>query len=108
MIRRPPRSTLFPYTTLFRSMPRVVVFDEFGGPEVMHVVEEPIAPPAAGEVRARIAAFAVNPLGQMMRSGTSPASVPPPHARPGGEGTGVVDALCPGGTGLGTGDPLIL
>src|SRR3712207_8513129 len=24
MIRRPPRSTLFPYTTLFRSRPRVV------------------------------------------------------------------------------------
>src|SRR3712207_7277031 len=24
MIRRPPRSTLFPYTTLFRSEPRVV------------------------------------------------------------------------------------
>ena len=27
-------------------MPRVVVFDEFGGPEVMHVVEEPIVEPA--------------------------------------------------------------
>src|SRR5690349_23970965 len=25
MIRRPPRSTLFPYTTLFRSHPRVVL-----------------------------------------------------------------------------------
>src|SRR2546430_11471469 len=24
MIRRPPRSTLFPYTTLFRSAPRIV------------------------------------------------------------------------------------
>src|SRR2546421_5051119 len=24
MIRRPPRSTLFPYTTLFRSIPRLV------------------------------------------------------------------------------------
>src|SRR5260370_13681782 len=24
MIRRPPRSTLFPYTTLFRSTPRVI------------------------------------------------------------------------------------
>src|SRR2546422_10572799 len=26
MIRRPPRSTLFPYTTLFRSVPRVRLF----------------------------------------------------------------------------------
>src|SRR2546426_6143338 len=29
MIRRPPRSTLFPYTTLFRSLERLV--DEGGG-----------------------------------------------------------------------------
>ena len=26
-------------------MPRVVVFDEFGGPDVMHVVEEPVVEP---------------------------------------------------------------
>src|SRR2546426_3543520 len=36
MIRRPPRSTLFPYTTLFRS-----VHDEVG---------TPVAPPQLGEV----------------------------------------------------------
>ncbi len=28
MLRRPPRSTLFPYTTLFRSIPGVVIPDE--------------------------------------------------------------------------------
>src|SRR5256886_11352057 len=28
MIRRPPRSTLFPYTTLFRSRPVLIVIDE--------------------------------------------------------------------------------
>src|SRR3712207_7670642 len=27
MIRRPPRSTLFPYTTLFRSEPAVLLFE---------------------------------------------------------------------------------
>ncbi|MDT7841970.1 zinc-dependent alcohol dehydrogenase family protein [Streptomyces justiciae] len=89
-------------------MQRVVVFDEFGGPEVMHVVEEPVVEPAAGEVRVRIEAFAVNPLDQMMRSGTSPATVPLPHARLGVEGTGVVDALGPDTTGLKIGDPVIL
>src|SRR4026207_2592316 len=31
MIRRPPRSTLFPYTTLFRSMARMLPDDEFEG-----------------------------------------------------------------------------
>jgi NADPH:quinone reductase-like Zn-dependent oxidoreductase len=89
-------------------MPRVVVFDEFGGPDVMHVVEEPAVEPAVGEVRVRIEAFAVNPLDQMMRSGASPAPVPLPHARLGVEGTGVVDALGSEVTGLEIGDPVIL
>jgi len=35
-------------------MPRVVVFDEFGGPDVMHVVDETAVEPVAGEVRVRI------------------------------------------------------
>src|SRR5258708_16365258 len=30
MIRRPPRSTLFPYTTLFRSLLRPVPTDDYG------------------------------------------------------------------------------
>src|SRR5258708_35480077 len=34
MIRRPPRSTLFPYTTLFRSLP-LAVADKTGG--IVHV-----------------------------------------------------------------------
>src|SRR5260370_23940912 len=29
MIRRPPRSTLFPYTTLFRSQPLIFLISEF-------------------------------------------------------------------------------
>src|SRR2546427_6044648 len=29
MIRRPPRSTLFPYTTLFRSLQRIVAVKDF-------------------------------------------------------------------------------
>src|SRR2546427_7030460 len=37
MIRRPPRSTLFPYTTLFRSMVPVVGAAFLEGVEVGHV-----------------------------------------------------------------------
>src|SRR2546430_11267292 len=33
MIRRPPRSTLFPYTTLFRSQPAGLVTLDFSDPE---------------------------------------------------------------------------
>src|SRR5437764_11647068 len=32
MIRRPPRSTLFPYTTLFRSVPRWPVAEDLSSP----------------------------------------------------------------------------
>src|ERR1700712_277709 len=46
-------------------MPKVAIFDEFGGPEVLHLVEEPVTEPAAGEVRVKIQAAAVNPLDQM-------------------------------------------
>src|SRR2546430_13649461 len=47
MIRRPPRSTLFPYTTLFRSVPHLehVGGDEGGG--LAEAVAE--SQPAAGE-----------------------------------------------------------
>src|SRR6201995_3850492 len=89
-------------------MPRVVVLAEFGAPEVLQVTEDPVAEPAAGEVRVKIEAFAVNPLDQMMRSGVSPAPVPLPHARLGVEGTGVIDVAGPGVTGWKPGDPVII
>src|SRR3989442_9005612 len=41
MIRRPPRSTLFPYTTLFRSRPvRLAVIQELGPPFLWMVERE--------------------------------------------------------------------
>src|SRR3712207_7840585 len=43
MIRRPPRSTLFPYTTLFRSKyyPALFAVDEFGNPKRSIDVRDP-------------------------------------------------------------------
>lgn len=89
-------------------MPRVVVFDRFGGPEVMRIVDEPVVEPGAGEVRVRIEAFAVNPLDLMMRAGGLPAAVTLPHARLGVEGTGIIDAVGPEVAGVEIGDPVIL
>src|SRR3989454_7911538 len=40
MIRRPPRSTLFPYTTLFRSLPQVELPDVARYPTVGHVQQQ--------------------------------------------------------------------
>jgi NADPH:quinone reductase-like Zn-dependent oxidoreductase len=89
-------------------MSRVVIFDEFGGPEVLHVVDRAVVEPAAGEVRVRIEAFAVNPLDLMARSGLAPFPVPPAPARLGVEGAGVIDALGPEVSGLKVGDPVII
>lgn len=89
-------------------MPRVVVFDEFGGPEVLRIVDEPVPEPGTGEVRVRIEAFAVNPIDAMMRSGASPAPVPLPHARLGIEATGIIDTIGAQVTGLRSGDPVVV
>src|SRR5256886_17007584 len=40
MIRRPPRSTLFPYTTLFRSVAREQQLDVHGQPDRARLVGE--------------------------------------------------------------------
>src|SRR6266571_8719677 len=39
MIRRPPRPTLFPYTTLFRSQPQLGAFKKAGLDPHRHLVE---------------------------------------------------------------------
>src|SRR2546428_9367082 len=48
MIRRPPRSTLFPYTTLFRSITTVEKLSEklFGRGKHRHIVDGPREPMA--------------------------------------------------------------
>jgi NADPH:quinone reductase len=89
-------------------MPRVVVFDETGAPEVMRIVDEPVKEPAAEEVRIKIEAIGVNPLDQLLRAGTAPRTARLPHARLGCEGTGTIDAMGPGVEGFGIGDAVII
>ena len=89
-------------------MPRIVVFDEFGGPDVLRIVDEPVIEPLAGEVRVRIEAFAINPLDVMMRSGAPMVAGSLPHARLGIEATGVIDAIGSGVVGFSVGDPVIV
>lgn len=89
-------------------MAGVVVFDEFGGPEVLQIVDEPVSEPGRGEIRVRIEAFGVNRLDQMMRAGEYPAPIRLPHARLGVEGTGSVDAVGSGVGGFSVGDEVII
>lgn len=89
-------------------MPRVVVFDQTGDPDVLQVVDEPVTEPANGEVRIKIEAIGVNQLDSMMRSGTYPGPVHLPHARLGCEGTGTIDAVGEGVDQFRVGDAVIV
>src|SRR5260370_6991636 len=61
MIRRPPRSTLFPYTTLFRSIVAHALGDESGGLEFVGAVMDVTAAKEA-EDRIRLIINAVPAL----------------------------------------------
>ena len=83
---------------------------EFGGPDVLHVVDLPEPLPGTGEVRIRVHAAAVNPTDATFRSGGRAAQLselPPPYV-PGMDVAGVIDLLGPGTDGrLEVGDTVI-
>src|SRR5258706_8626990 len=55
MIRRPPRSTLFPYTTLFRSHPNPRTVERRAQcPRQLAIVDHPVVRLPQGEPRARM------------------------------------------------------
>ncbi|WP_274918742.1 NADP-dependent oxidoreductase [Streptomyces sp. WZ-12] len=76
---------------------RAIGLTEFGGPEVLRVIELPDPVPGRGEVRIRIHAASVNPTDTMLRSGTTRGRFngrPGPYV-PGMDAAGVVDAIGP-------------
>jgi NADPH:quinone reductase-like Zn-dependent oxidoreductase len=83
-------------------MKRVVV-EQFGGPEVVRVVEADAPRPGAGEVRVRVLAAGVSLSDAQMRAGTYLGGPKPPFT-PGYELVGVVEELGPGCSRLREGD----
>ncbi|NYI07246.1 NADP-dependent oxidoreductase [Allostreptomyces psammosilenae] len=89
---------------------RAVVVEEFGGPEVMRVVQVPVPEPGPGQVRLRVAAAAVNPVDVMTRLGLlAQAGFHPVGVRTGlgWDAAGTVDAVGEGVTEYAVGDQLI-
>lgn len=66
---------------------------EFGGPEVLHLMDLPVPAPATGEIRIRVTAATVNPVDTMVRRGLALVSDAEPPYVPGMEVAGVVDAI---------------
>ncbi|MGW7362030.1 NADP-dependent oxidoreductase [Streptomyces sp. NPDC054841] len=82
-----------------------IVYEEFGGPEVLRHTEAEKPRPAPGEVRVEVVAVGVNPLDYKRRYGWVEEFYPTTFpAIPGLEFAGVVDALGEGVTGVAVGD----
>lgn len=89
---------------------RAIGLTEFGGPDVLRVIDLPDPVPGPGEVRIRVHAAAVNPTDAMLRAGAAKAwfdGRPGPYV-PGMDAAGVVDAIGPDtDTSLRPGDPVV-
>jgi NADPH2:quinone reductase len=83
-------------------MKRVVV-NQYGGPEVVTVVEDEVPVPGPGEVRVKVMAAGVSFTDSQLRAGTYIGGPKPPFT-PGYELVGVVDELGPGCNRLRVGD----
>src|SRR5216117_2696283 len=89
-------------------MATAIVFDRYGDPDVLHLVELADPEPGPGEVRIRIRAAGVQPFDCATRRGDFARYTPLTFlARLGNEAAGVVDAVGPGITGTSVGDEVI-
>ena len=67
-----------------------IEFEQFGGPEVLKLVDVPAPEPGPGQVRVRQAAIGLNYIDTYHRSGLNPVRLP---SSLGSEGAGVIDAM---------------
>jgi NADPH:quinone reductase len=77
---------------------RAVGITEFGGPDVLHIVELPDPEAGPGELRIRVHAAAVNPTDTGLRAGARASQlkdIPPPYI-PGMDAAGELDQIGPG------------
>jgi NADPH:quinone reductase-like Zn-dependent oxidoreductase len=80
---------------------RAAQFSEFGGPEVLEVVELPDPQPAAGQIRVKVQAAGINPIDWKVRRGFMGGDLPQTTGR---EVAGLVDQLGDGVGDVAVGD----
>ena len=88
-------------------MTKVAVATQYGGPEVLDIIEVPTPEPGAGEVRIGVRGAGVNPIDFKVYSGmfgTKPENLP---IRLGCEVAGVIEAVGPDVTDFAVGDEVI-
>ncbi|MEQ1861788.1 MAG: NADPH:quinone reductase [Chthoniobacteraceae bacterium] len=77
---------------------KVILVENFGGPEELRLAEIPAPEPAAGHVLVRVNAAGVNPVDTYIRSGTYAQKPPLPYT-PGLDGAGVIEHIGEGVSG---------
>ena len=82
-------------------MPQAIQIAQFGGPDVMQLVDVPVGEPGAGEIRIRHHAIGLNYIDVYQRTGLYPNALP---LNLGMEGAGIVEAVGEGVTHLKVGD----
>lgn len=81
---------------------KAVAFTEYGGPEVLQVMELDDPHPGPGQVRVRVKAAGVQPFDAGVRSGWEPPGIELKWPRvPGNEFAGIIDEVGDGAEGLG-------
>lgn len=80
---------------------KAIQFSQFGGPDVLELVELPDPHPAAGQIRIAVRAAGINPIDWKMRSGAMGGDLPQTTGR---EVAGVVDEVGDGVTDVKPGD----
>ena len=72
---------------------RAIIFNEYGGPDVLQLADVPLPEPGPGQVRVAVRAAGVNPIDWKIRKGAMGPNFPMVFPRiPGLEVAGVVDA----------------
>jgi hypothetical protein len=74
---------------------RAIVYDTFGGPDVLHLRQVALPEPGPGQVRVVISAAGTNPVDAQNRQDGSWADIHPPVI-PGCDASGVIDVVGPG------------
>jgi NADPH2:quinone reductase len=85
---------------------KAVVFEQFGGPEVLKYVDLPIPTPAPGQVLVKMRSIGVCKADWRVRTGRSQWLTCPFPVTIGYEGAGTIEALGPGVTGFTAGQPV--
>jgi NADPH:quinone reductase-like Zn-dependent oxidoreductase len=87
---------------------KAILFDRFGGTDVLHEADIEVPQPGPGQIRVRVRAAGLNALDGKIRSGAMEAAFPTPlPAVPGAEVAGVVDALGEGVQDVEVGDEVL-